>query len=72
MHLQARDPYYFSPFGVEAKLRSYSLVGARISSPHCSPYFLSYMFQISHSFFCKTVYSVEVHFCSRTVNYARE
>ena len=36
MHLQTWDPYYLSPFGVETKLRSYSMVGARISSPHCS------------------------------------
>ena len=27
MHLQAWDPYYFSPFGVETRLWSYSLVG---------------------------------------------
>ena len=52
MHLQAWDPYYLSPFGVEAKLTSYSLVGARISSPHCSPYFfLNYVFEIYFSFF---------------------
>ena len=26
MQLQAWDPYYFSPFGVETKLRSYSQI----------------------------------------------
>ena len=44
MHLQAWDPYYFSPFGVETKLRSYSMVnwGPDIFSPLLA----------SFSFFC--------------------
>ena len=51
MHLQAWDPYYFSPFGVETKLRSYSMVGARISSPHFSPPFSLFCFKYSFRFF---------------------
>ena len=52
MYLQAWDPYYFSPFGVETKLRSYSMVGARISSPHCSLLFPFCCFKYSfRSFF---------------------
>ena len=52
MHqLQDRDPYYFSPFGVQTKLRSYSMVGARISSPHCSFLFSFLCFKYSFCFF---------------------
>ena len=51
MHLQAWDPYYFSPFGVETKLRRYSMVGARISSPHCSLLFSFFCFNYSFRFF---------------------
>ena len=48
MHLQAWDPYYFSPFCVWTKLGSYSLVGIRISSPHCSLLFS--FFSINYTF----------------------
>ena len=51
MHLQVWDPYYFSPFGVETKLRSYSMVGARISSSHFSPLFSFFCFNYSFRFF---------------------
>ena len=51
MHLQAWDPYYFSPFGVETKLRSYPMVGARISSPHFSPLFSLFCFKYIFRFF---------------------
>ena len=51
MHLQAWDPYYFSPFGVETKLRSYSMVGAWISSPHFSPLFSLFCLKYSFCFF---------------------
>ena len=51
MHLQAWDPYYFSPFGVETKLRSYSMVGVRISSPYCSLLFSFFCFKYSFRFF---------------------
>ena len=51
MHLQAWDPYYFSPFGVETKVRSYSMVGARISSPHCSLLFSFFCFKYTFCFF---------------------
>ena len=51
MHLQAWDPYYFSPFGVETKLRSYSMVGARISSLHFSPLFSFFCLKYSFRFF---------------------
>ena len=51
MYLQAWDPYYFSPFGVETKLRSYSMVGARISSPNFSPLFSFFCLKYSFRFF---------------------
>ena len=51
MHLQAWGPYYFSPFGVETKLWSYSMVGAVISSPHCSLIFSFCCFKYSFRFF---------------------
>ena len=51
MHLQAWDPYSFSPFGVETKLRSYSMVGAQISSPHFSALFLFFCLKYSFRFF---------------------
>ena len=45
MHLQAWDSYYFSAFGVETKLRTYSMVGARISSSRYSLLFLFFIFK---------------------------
>ena len=45
MHLQAWDSYYFSPFGVETKLRTYSMVGAGISSSRYSLLFPFFIFK---------------------------
>ena len=71
MHLQAWDPYYFSPFGVETKLRSYSMVGARISSPHFSPLFSFFCFKYSFRFFyVKSCLSRNYSFHSHRVSLA--
>ena len=71
MHLQAWDPYYFSPFGVETKLRSYSMVGARISSPHCSLLFTFFCLKYSFRFlFVNSCLSRSYSFHSHRVNLA--
>ena len=71
MHLQARDPYYFFPFGVETKLRSYSMVGARISSPHFSPLFPFFIFKYSFRFFfVNSCFSRSYSFCFHKVSLA--
>ena len=71
MHLQAWDPYYFSPFGVETKLRSYSMVGSRISSPHFSPLFPFFLCKDSFRFFfVKTCHSRNHSFHSHRVSLA--
>ena len=71
MHLQAWDPYFFSHFGVETKLRSYLMVGARISSPHCS---LLLSFSVSNIvfifFFVNSCLSRSYSFHSHRVNLA--
>ena len=71
MHLQAWDPYYISPFGVETKLRSYSMVGARISSPHFSPLFSFFCLKYSFRFFfVKSCLSRSYSFDSHRVSLA--
>ena len=71
MHLQAWDPYYISPFGVETKLRSYSMVGARISSPHFSPLFSFFCLKYSFRFFfVKSCLSRSYSFHSHRVSLA--
>ena len=71
MHLQAWDPYYFSPFGVETKLRRYSMVGARISSPHFSPLFSFFCLKYSFRFFfVKSCLSRSFSFHSHRVRHA--
>ena len=71
MHLQALDPYYFSPFGVETKLRSYSMVGAWISSPHFSPPFSFFCFKYSfRSFFVHSCLSRSYSIYSHRVSLA--
>ena len=50
MQLQAWYPYYFSPFGVETKLRSYSQVGARISSARYLLFFSIFCFKYTFHF----------------------
>ena len=71
MLLQAWDPYYFSPFGVETKLRSYSMVGARISSPNFSPLFPFFCFKYSFRFFfVKSCHSRSHSFHSHRVSLA--
>ena len=71
MHLQAWDPYYFSPFDVETKLRSYSLVGAQISSPHFSLLFSFFCFKYSFRlFFVKSCLSRSYSFHSHRVSLA--
>ena len=64
MHLQAWDPYYFSPFGVE-------MVGARISSPHFSPLFPFFIFKYSFCFFfVNSCFSRSYSFCFHRVSLA--
>ena len=67
MHLQAWDPYYFSPFGVETKLRNYLLVGARTFSPRYSLLFSIFCFKYTFHFFCvKLCLSrISFYFCSK-------
>ena len=71
MHLQAWDPYYFSPFGVETKLRSYSMVGARISSPHFSPlFYFSFSIRVFFFFFVNSCFTRSYSFCFHKVSLA--
>ena len=71
MHLQAWDPYFFSAFGVETKLRSYSMVGARISSPHFSALFSFFCLKYSFRFFLvKSCLSRSFSFHSHRVSLA--
>ena len=51
MHLQSWDPYYFSPFGVETKLRSYSRLGPGFLLPTARFFFLFSVSNIVFVFF---------------------